>query len=134
MTIYYILCPSVIAILIIVRLLIWRRDMLRKAKSKKQFEVDLEAFKATGLSEESIFDIEINEDLKEEIRKKILEKNKKADQQREKRVYIIECVNANRCAVCGGDTKEVRYPVKPGCWGFIKICTKCTWQVVLSDL
>jgi len=99
-------------------------------QSIKQFETDLEVFNATGLKRISVLDIEINED----IRKKAKVLKKEANQSRDTQLYIIECMNANICPVCGENIEEVRCPRKPGCWDILKKCTECTWQLILADL
>lgn len=102
----------------------------RRAKMKEQFEIDLKAFNATGLKRESIFDIEINEDIKEKVEKLKRESNRALDRE----LYIIDCVNVNICPVCGEDIREVRCPKKPGHWDILEKCTKCTWQLILADI
>ena len=109
----------------------WGENKKRiKAEMDKQFEVDMKAFTATGLKRESILDIKINRD----IREKALELKIEANQARDTEIYIINCINVDICPVCGEDIEEVSCPRKPGCWDTLKICTQCTWQLVLADL
>jgi len=106
----------------------WRNKRI-KAELKERFEADLKVFNATGLKRESVFDIEINEEIREKARAL-----KEIDRSYAKELYIIECINANICPVCGEDIEEVSCPRRPGCWDILEKCTKCTWQLILADL
>ena len=105
-------------------------DKRLKAKINKQFEVDMRAFIASGLKRESVFDIEINKDIK----KKAELLRKEANKARDVELYIIECINVDICPACGESTEEVSCPRKPGSWDTLKKCTKCAWQLILADL
>ena len=107
----------------------WRRNKRIKAELKEQFEADLKVFNATGLKRESVFDVEINEEIREKA-----EALRQAKRPRDKELYILECINVNICPVCGEDIKEVSCPRRPGCWDILEKCTKCTWQLMLADL
>jgi len=106
----------------------------KKNKSIEQFGIDSIAFNATGLKKESILDVKINENIKEKV--KILKAEEEAERksQHDKNLYILDCVNVNICPVCGEELKEILCPESPGCWEILEICTKCNWQLVLSDL
>lgn len=107
-----------------------KKRIKAESESRKQFEIDLKAFNATGLERKSVLDIKINEDIREKA--EVLKKE--AARSNDTQLYIIECINVDICPVCGEAVEEVSCPRKPGCRDILVKCTKCTWQLILADL